>query len=167
MNEMLELAKDCGPNVGLLLDVCHWHHSGGTTQDIVTAGRERIVHVHFNDAPNLPPDQIRDNQRLLPGEGVINLTGFLQALQRDHRAGACRYQPNMCLISHHLAANTSPSPALINGAVPNLGGDASDLFGCRLLRTLLHKQLSVVFFCQSVRPGRLARERRPIVHSAR
>ena len=38
------------------------------------------MHVHFNDAPNLPPDQIRDDQRLLPGEGVINLTGFLQAL---------------------------------------------------------------------------------------
>ncbi len=82
MSEMLELAKDCGPNVGLLLDVWHWHHSGGTTQDIVNAGRERIVHVHFNDAPNLPPEQIRDNQRLLPGEGVINLTAFLQALQK-------------------------------------------------------------------------------------
>jgi sugar phosphate isomerase/epimerase len=30
----------------------------------------------------LPPEQIHDNQRLLPGEGVINLTGFLQALHR-------------------------------------------------------------------------------------
>lgn len=82
MNEMLEFAKECGPNVGLLLDVWHWHHSGATTEDIIDAGRERIVHVHFNDAPNLPPEQIRDNQRMLPGEGVINLTGFLQALQR-------------------------------------------------------------------------------------
>ena len=81
MNEMLEFAKECGPNVGLLLDVWHWHHAGATTQDIVNAGRESIVHVHFNDAPNLPPEQIRDNQRLLPGEGVINLVGFLQALQ--------------------------------------------------------------------------------------
>jgi sugar phosphate isomerase/epimerase len=46
------------------------------------AGRERIVHVHFNDSPALPPEQIRDNARLLPGEGVINLTGFLRALQQ-------------------------------------------------------------------------------------
>jgi sugar phosphate isomerase/epimerase len=68
--------------VGLLLDVWHWHHAGATTQDIVAAGRDAIVHVHFNDAPNLPPEQIRDNERLLPGEGVINLTGFLQALQK-------------------------------------------------------------------------------------
>ncbi len=82
MNEMLAFAKECGPNLGLLLDSWHWHHAGATTEDIVHAGRDRIVHVHFNDAPNLPPDQIKDNERLLPGEGVINLTGFLQALQQ-------------------------------------------------------------------------------------
>jgi sugar phosphate isomerase/epimerase len=79
---MLAFAKECGPNVGLLLDSWHWHHAGATTDDILKAGRDRIVHVHFNDAPNLPPDQIRDNQRLLPGEGVINLVGFLQALHK-------------------------------------------------------------------------------------
>lgn len=82
MNEMLEFTKECGPNVGLLLDVWHWHHAGATTEDILAAGREAIVHVHFNDAPNLPPEQIRDNQRLLPGEGVIDLAGFLRALQK-------------------------------------------------------------------------------------
>jgi sugar phosphate isomerase/epimerase len=82
MPEMLEFAKECGPNVGLLLDAWHWHHAGATTQDIISAGKENIVHVHFDDAPNLPPEQIRDNERLLPGEGVINLVGFLQALQK-------------------------------------------------------------------------------------
>ena len=82
MNEMLDFAKECGPNVGLLLDSWHWHHAGATTQDIVHAGRDRIVHVHFNDSPQLPPEQIRDNARLLPGEGVINLVGFLRALQQ-------------------------------------------------------------------------------------
>lgn len=82
MNDMLAFAKECGPNVGLLLDAWHWHHSGATTEDIVHAGRERIVHVHFDDAPDLPPEQIKDNQRLLPGEGVINLVGFLQALKK-------------------------------------------------------------------------------------
>lgn len=84
MNDMLAFAEECGPNVGLLLDSWHWHHAGATTEDIVAAGRDRIVHVHFNDSPYLPPEQIHDNQRLLPGEGVINLTGFLQALQSIH-----------------------------------------------------------------------------------
>jgi sugar phosphate isomerase/epimerase len=82
MNEMLEFAESCGPNIGLLLDSWHWHHAGATTEDIIHAGKERIVHVHFNDSPNLPPEQIRDNERLLPGEGVINLVGFLQALKK-------------------------------------------------------------------------------------
>ncbi len=82
MPEMLEFAQECGPNVGLLLDAWHWHHAGATTDDIVNAGRERIVHVHFDDAPKLAPEQIRDDQRLLPGEGVIDLTGFLRALQK-------------------------------------------------------------------------------------
>jgi sugar phosphate isomerase/epimerase len=84
MNDMLAFARECGPNVGLLLDSWHWHHAGATAEDIIAAGRDRIVHVHFNDSPNLPPEQIHDNQRLLPGEGVINLTGFLQALQSIH-----------------------------------------------------------------------------------
>ena len=92
MNEMLGFAKECGPNVGLLLDSWHWHHAGATTQDIVNAGRECIVHVHFNDAPNLPPDQIRDDQRLLPGEGVIDLTGFVQALQKIGYRDALRVE---------------------------------------------------------------------------
>ena len=79
---MLQFARDCGPNVGLLLDSWHWYHAGANTNDIVAAGRDRIVHVHFNDSPRLPPEQIRDDHRLLPGEGVIDLVGFLKALQR-------------------------------------------------------------------------------------
>ena len=82
MPEMLAFAKECGPNVGLQLDSWHWHHAGATTKDIVDAGRHRIVHVHFNDSPSLPPAQIRDDQRLLPGEGIIDLVGFLRALQQ-------------------------------------------------------------------------------------
>jgi sugar phosphate isomerase/epimerase len=80
MPEMLAFARQCGSNVGLLLDVWHWHHAGATTADIVKAGKDGIVHVHFSDAPKLPPEQIRDNQRLMPGEGVINLNAFLMAL---------------------------------------------------------------------------------------
>jgi len=82
MNEMLEFAKECGSNVGLTLDAWHWHHAGGTVADILAAGKDRIVVVHFDDAPDLPADKIRDNQRLLPGEGIIDLTGFLRALQK-------------------------------------------------------------------------------------
>ncbi len=82
MDEMLAFAEECGPNVGLTLDAWHWHHAGGTTADILAAGKERIVVVHFDDSADLPADKIRDNERLLPGEGVIDVTGFLHALRK-------------------------------------------------------------------------------------
>jgi sugar phosphate isomerase/epimerase len=81
MNEMLAFAKECGSNVGLTLDAWHWHHAGGTPEDIVAAGKSRIVVVHFDDSARLAPEDVRDNERMLPGEGVINLTGFLSALR--------------------------------------------------------------------------------------
>lgn len=82
MNEMLDLAKECGSNVGLTLDAWHWYHAGGTVQDILAAGKERIVVVHFDDAAKQRPEDVRDNERLLPGEGVIDLKAFLGALQK-------------------------------------------------------------------------------------
>ncbi len=82
MTEMLEFARECGPNVGLLLDSWHWHHAGASVSDILAAGKQAIVHVHVADAPDLPPEQIRDNQRLLPGEGVIDWKGFFGALRK-------------------------------------------------------------------------------------
>lgn len=79
--ETIALARDCGTNVGAILDVWHWHHSNGTTADIRATDKSRIVHVHFSDARPMPPDAVRDNMRLMPGEGSIDLVGFLQALQ--------------------------------------------------------------------------------------
>ena len=81
MNEMLEFARECGPNVGLLLDSWHWHHAGATAADIIAAGKDGIVHVQVNDSAALPPEEVRDNERLMPGEGVIDLTAFFQALK--------------------------------------------------------------------------------------
>lgn len=88
MGEMLEFARECGPNVGLLLDSWHWHHAGATPADILKAGREAIVHVHISDAPSLPPEQIKDNERLLPGEGIIDFAGFFGALKKIGYNGA-------------------------------------------------------------------------------
>jgi sugar phosphate isomerase/epimerase len=80
--DALALAKDCGPNVGAILDAWHWHHSDSTTADILAAGKTRIVHVHVSDAKETPAADVRDNQRLMPGEGIIDLVGFFQALTK-------------------------------------------------------------------------------------
>jgi sugar phosphate isomerase/epimerase len=82
MDETLELSKECGPNIGLTLDCWHWHHAGATEADILAAGKSRIVHVHLSDARQQPPEDVRDNQRLMPGEGIIDLMTFFKALQR-------------------------------------------------------------------------------------
>lgn len=80
--ETVRLAEDSAPNVGVTLDAWHWHHSGGTVGEIAATSASRIVHVHVSDAREMPPEQVQDNMRLLPGEGIINLNGFFQALRK-------------------------------------------------------------------------------------
>jgi len=69
-------------NVGLLFDSYHWYTTSNKIEDILSLQTSQIIHVHINDAPNLPIEQVLDNGRLYPGEGVINLSGFLQSLDR-------------------------------------------------------------------------------------
>jgi sugar phosphate isomerase/epimerase len=85
--ETVKLATDSGPNIGVTLDAWHWYHSGGTVADVAAAPVERIVHVHVSDARTMPPEEVEDNMRLLPGEGVIDLVGFFKALQQIGYAG--------------------------------------------------------------------------------
>jgi sugar phosphate isomerase/epimerase len=44
-------------NIGLLVDSFHWHTSGGTPMDLASIPTWQVVHVHVNDAPNLPREQ--------------------------------------------------------------------------------------------------------------
>lgn len=69
------------PNVGVLFDSFHWFTSGATRDDILALKPEQIVLVHINDAPDKPADEQIDDQRLLPGEGIIDLQGMLSALK--------------------------------------------------------------------------------------
>jgi len=70
------------PNVGLLFDSYHWYTNQLTDSDILALRAEQIVHVHINDAKDVPIDEVLDNDRLYPGEGVIDLTGFLTSLNQ-------------------------------------------------------------------------------------
>lgn len=83
MEGMLEVGKEIGPNVGLLLDSWHWYTSHGTLDDLQRLRVEQVVYVHVNDAPaGIPIDAQQDTVRALPGEtGVIDIVGFLRTLQ--------------------------------------------------------------------------------------
>jgi sugar phosphate isomerase/epimerase len=93
LTDALALAKDCGPNVGVILDAWHWHHSGSTTAEILAADKSRIVHLHVSDAKETPAADVRDNQRLMPGEGIIDLMGFFGALKRIGYADGVSPEP--------------------------------------------------------------------------
>ena len=94
MNEMVDFAKQCGPNYGVVLDVWHWYHSGGTLADIQHAGNDRIVLVHLSDAAKMPPEDVRDNARLMAGEGVIDLVGVFRTLKAMGWQGSISPEPN-------------------------------------------------------------------------
>lgn len=65
--------------VDLVLDSCHWHASGSQSLDAFPV--ERVILVHLNDAPNKPPREIEDADRVFPGEGVIRLPDLLRDLR--------------------------------------------------------------------------------------
>ena len=95
MFEMLDMARDIGPNAGLLLDCWHWYTSGGTVDEIKKLKPSDVVYVHVNDAPaGVDIDKQVDNVRLLPGEsGVIDIAGFLKALKQIGYDGPVTPEP--------------------------------------------------------------------------
>lgn len=83
VDETLETIDAIGqPGVGLLVDFYHCFTTGFTAEEMRKLQPEQIVHVHINDARNLPVEQLLDNDRLYPGEGVIDLAGYLRALRQ-------------------------------------------------------------------------------------
>ncbi len=89
MHQLLNFEAEIGaPNLGLLVDSFHWFCVEGTADDLRRLTNAQIVHVHINDAPNKPPKEQIDFQRLLPGDGIIDLVGFLRALKEvDYDGG--------------------------------------------------------------------------------
>jgi sugar phosphate isomerase/epimerase len=69
-------------NVGLLFDSYHWYTNNLGVEDILRLDASQIVLVHINDAPDVPVAEALDNGRLFPGEGVIDLAGFLRGLKQ-------------------------------------------------------------------------------------
>lgn len=83
MADTLDMIDAIGePNVGLLLDCYHWYTNGLGVEDILALRADQIVHVHVNDAPDVPVEEALDNGRLIAGLGVIDLVGFLKALKQ-------------------------------------------------------------------------------------
>jgi sugar phosphate isomerase/epimerase len=72
-------------NFGLMLDLWHvWHET--MIEERVAALKGLIMGVHISDWPHEQPRATGD--RLIPGQGCINLPGLFAALERSGYQGA-------------------------------------------------------------------------------
>jgi sugar phosphate isomerase/epimerase len=72
------------PNGGLLVDNWHLHYSGRTFADLRTVPPERIFGVQLSDGlaePGERDPKTGSRQRLLPGEGELDVVGFVRTLE--------------------------------------------------------------------------------------
>ena len=81
MDEMLDLAKDAGPNAGLMLDSWHWHHAARPRRIYWRPEGSHRLRTSCRRA-EVAADQIKDSERLMPGEGIIDFTAFFGALKK-------------------------------------------------------------------------------------
>jgi len=77
------------PNVGLVIDTCHFYAGGSSLHSIEQVPAEKILIFHINDVEERPKETIEDAHRLLPGEGVIPLDDILLRLKRIRFDGLC------------------------------------------------------------------------------
>jgi len=84
------------PNVGLALDVWHWHLGGGTFEQLTALGAGKIVTLSLADAdPDATAETATDSQRRLPGEtGVIEIVPLLTWLAGNKYDGPVTPRPS-------------------------------------------------------------------------
>ena len=72
------------PNGGLNVDTWHCARTGTTADDLRALPAERVLAIQLDDAPQRAEDNLIDatlHDRLLPGEGELDLAGYLGALR--------------------------------------------------------------------------------------
>jgi sugar phosphate isomerase/epimerase len=76
------------PRVGVLFDAAHYHVTPTKLEDINESSVRHLKHVHLDDMPDTPADLThRDFDRVLPGEGVVDLPGIISTLEQNGYRG--------------------------------------------------------------------------------
>jgi sugar phosphate isomerase/epimerase len=76
-------------NSGVLVDPIHFDRGGSSAEEIATVPRERLRYAQLCDAPAERPRDVEGllhqarAERLMPGDGGLDLLGILSALPRD------------------------------------------------------------------------------------
>ncbi len=73
----------------LVVDAFHTYNSGSTLEDLKAIPAEKISHYHIDDAsPDIPLTQQTDPDRVMPGEGIIDLAAEIEVLKQIGYTGA-------------------------------------------------------------------------------
>jgi 2-keto-myo-inositol isomerase len=78
--EIVDAVHD--PNVGVIIDMCHFYTGGSRIEDIAGLDPASLYIVHMDDTEPGDPKKLTDADRLLPGQGVIPLRDILAALAK-------------------------------------------------------------------------------------
>ncbi len=82
-------------NLGVLLDSFHWFCAGESPADIEALSNDQVVVVHVNDSISgrSMEDQVAFERKVPGATGIIDLTGFLGALQSIGYDGPVTAEP--------------------------------------------------------------------------
>lgn len=70
------------PAAGLLFDLCNYYASASHLEELTLLPAGKLFLVHVDDAPRKPMEALRYDDRVFPGEGMIDVPGLLQAIRR-------------------------------------------------------------------------------------
>jgi len=76
------------PNARVMLDTFHFYGGVGKVEDLELLRDGELAHLHFEDIPDMPREQLNSQQsRLFPGEGVAPLKRTIEILKRKGYSG--------------------------------------------------------------------------------
>jgi 2-keto-myo-inositol isomerase len=79
--EIVELSGH--PQATIIIDPFHNYRGGGSFETLQRLRPEQIAISHFNDTPADPPRAVQhDEHRVMPGEGCLDLSRWIQLLQQ-------------------------------------------------------------------------------------
>ncbi|MCU0704561.1 MAG: sugar phosphate isomerase/epimerase [Fimbriiglobus sp.] len=89
LDTAVALTTECGePNVGVCLDVFHYHQGPSKAEDLNLLTPANLFHVQVCDVAGVPRELMTDSDRVLPGEGDFHLTAVIDRLRAIGYAGA-------------------------------------------------------------------------------
>lgn len=86
LSQALFVAAESGhPSACINLDIFHLYKGGSSYDTLGIANPLSVQVLHVNDHTDMPRDQIKDGDRIYPGEGIAPTKKILQAFQSPKR----------------------------------------------------------------------------------